>query len=86
MDKNIGKNRSENLSSKYGQNFLDHVKESTTTDSLKTVSKMATLKTVIWLLIKLQKSQELHQLKMCGSKKSRFVKEKETSGLLLEPN
>ena len=44
MGTNIGKNISKSLSRKYNQNVLDHVKQSVT-DTLKTVSKRAILKT-----------------------------------------
>ena len=38
MDKNIGKNTSKNVSSKYGQKLLDHAKQSAA-DANKTSSK-----------------------------------------------
>ena len=38
MDKNIGKNRSKKLSSKYNEKLLDHAKQPAT-DALKTISK-----------------------------------------------
>ena len=44
MARNIGKNISENLSSKQGQKPLDHAEHSAT-DELKTVSKRAFRKT-----------------------------------------
>ena len=44
MGTNIGKNISKSLSGKYNENFLDHVKQSVT-DTLKTISKRAILKT-----------------------------------------
>ena len=44
MGTNIGKNISKSLRGKYNQNVLDHVKQSVT-DTLKTVSKRAILKT-----------------------------------------
>ena len=43
MDLNLGKNISNNLSSKYSQNRLDHDKKCTA-DALKTVSKRPTQK------------------------------------------
>ena len=38
MDRNVGKNISKTLSSKYSEKLLDHAKESAT-DALKTTSK-----------------------------------------------
>ena len=43
MDKNLGKNISENLSGKYSKKLLDHAKQSAT-DALTTASKRAILK------------------------------------------
>ena len=45
MGKNIGKDISENLSSKYSQKLLDHTKQFRT-DALKTTSKRVIQKTV----------------------------------------
>ena len=45
MGKNIGKDISENLSSKYSQKLLDHTKQFPT-DALKTTSKRVIQKTV----------------------------------------
>ena len=67
MDLNLGKNISNNLSSKYSQNRLDHDKKCTA-DALKTASKRPTqeqqkqlvIGLVIKLLIKLQKCQEVN--------------------------
>ena len=40
MGKNVGKNKSENLSSKYSEKLLDYTKQSAT-DTIKTASKRA---------------------------------------------
>ena len=40
MSKNVDKNKSENLSSKYSKKLLDHTKQSAT-DTIKTASKRA---------------------------------------------
>ena len=62
--KNIGKNISKNLSGKYSQKILDHARQSAT-DTLQTVSKSAIQRRAKpvnkILLIKSQKSQELHR-------------------------
>ena len=39
MSKNIGKIISKNVSGKYSQKRLDHIKQCATTDALKTTSK-----------------------------------------------
>ena len=67
MDRNIGKSKSKNWSSKYSPKLLDHAKESTT-DTLKTGSEKAIQKTaeetgdliVTRILIKFKKSPKLH--------------------------
>ena len=67
MDRNIGKSKSKNWSSKYSQKLLDHAKESTT-DTLKTGSERAIQKTaeetgdliVTRILIKFKKSPKLY--------------------------
>ena len=66
MSKNVDKNKSENLSSKYSEKLLDHTKQSAT-DTIKTISKRAIQKksksnqwlTQITWLMKWQVSQNI---------------------------
>ena len=69
IGKNISKDKSSNLSGKYSQKLLDHVKHSAT-DALKTTSKRVIKKKklkelvillVMKLLIELRKPQEVHR-------------------------
>ena len=60
MVKNIGKNISKNLNGNYSQKLLDHAKQFAT-DALKTsLKKVIQKKAVIWLVVKLQGFQKIH--------------------------